>query len=165
MPIFGNTHIGGGITPHGSDFKSVSNFLLEEKGLITKLSIFCAGNGVLKGLIYSDSSGTPDSLLALSEEITLISSPSWQDTQFKEAIQLDPGQYWLGLIVPQSTTVYLDLVTNRRKYNSDLYSDGPTNPFGGGITTDNGLYSIYATYKQVDEVIWPHFNTTGRIGW
>ncbi|HWW91136.1 MAG TPA: hypothetical protein VNY35_10200, partial [Solirubrobacteraceae bacterium] len=109
-----------------------------------------AGQQVLKGLIYADSSNAPGALLGVTEQVTFKSTNTagWYDFVFSAPVKLAAGNYWLGVMNGGSagiTSFRYDTVSASRDYNANSYSAGPTNPFGAP-TIDAEQMSIYATY-------------------
>src|SRR5207245_158753 len=109
-----------------------------------------SGQEVLKGLIYSDAGGAPNTLLATSEQLTYKNTEAagWHDLTFATPVKLAAGNYWIGVITGQTGGVAgfrFDSVTSARDYNANTYASGPTNPFGA-VTVDAEQTSLYATY-------------------
>ncbi len=109
-----------------------------------------AGEQVIKGLIYSDAGGKPETLLGVSEALTFKSTNAagWYALPFASAVKLAPGNYWIGVITGATAKVAgfrFDSVAGSRDYNANVYGSGPTNPFGA-VTTDAEQTSLYATF-------------------
>lgn len=84
----------------------------------------------IKGVIYSDSSGTPDSLLATSSEL-IGHGPGWTALDFSPALSVAPGQYvWAGVIADATDVCDQCVGTGQIYYNPDTYADGPSSSFG-----------------------------------
>jgi hypothetical protein len=153
---FGKTAVGASSDSFVAERKRVNRYALPVAGSVTKLSIYLAhtatsGQQVLKGLIYSESTGAPGALLGVSEQLTFTSSSStgWYDLVFPSPINLTAGNYWIGVITGATggvTGFRYDSVSGSRDYNANTYSSGPTNPFGA-FTTDSEQTSLYATYS------------------
>jgi hypothetical protein len=135
--------------------KRGNRYALATSGAVTKLSIYLAptsnsGQQLLKGVLYSDASGKPETLLGVSEQLTFKStSPAgWYDLPFTAPIKLGAGSYWIGVISGATSHVAgfrYDGVSRSRDYNANAYSSGPSDPFGAA-TTDGEQTSLYATY-------------------
>jgi hypothetical protein len=151
MATFGNT-VGHNtnISALATNFKQGSKYTLSEDGTVTKLSLFMRdATGVARAVIYTDAAGSPDALMAVSNEVTFSSSGSdiWVDFPLPAGVPLSAGDYWLGFIAGAGTSSFFyDTVTNNRKFRAETYSATPADPFGGGITTDSIQIQIYATY-------------------
>jgi hypothetical protein len=152
---FGKTAVGGASDYFVAERKRVNRYALASAGSVSKLSIYLsptgtAGQQVLKGVIYSDSSGVPGSLLATSQQMTFASTSAtgWYDLSLSPPVKLAAGSYWIGVITGATAGIAgfrYDNVTGARDYNSNSYAAGPTNPFGA-VTTDGEQTSLYATY-------------------
>jgi hypothetical protein len=152
---FGKTAVGGASDYFVAERKRVNRYALASAGSVSKLSIYLsptgtAGQQVLKGVIYSDSSGVPGSLLATSQQLTFASTSAtgWYDLSLSSPVKLAAGSYWIGVITGATAGIAgfrYDNVTGARDYNSNSYAAGPTNPFGA-VTTDGEQTSLYATY-------------------
>ncbi len=168
---FGKTTVGGSVD-HGmySDYKIVHSATLSTSASVTKLSLYAIPGSrspnpqVVKGVIYSDSGGSPGALVASGTEVTYRGSTNgsgWFDLPLASPVTLPPGTYWLGFITGANTEgmgyVY-DNVSNSRAYNYNPYAGGPTNPFGSS-TKDSEQASIYATYTPNEPPASPPVNT------
>src|SRR5207244_6064958 len=124
---------------------------------VTKLSIYlergaASGQQVMKGIIYSDASGSPASLLGVSAQLTFTSASAagWYDLTFSTPVTLAAGNYWIGVLSGPTAKVAryrFAKLTGSRDHNSNKYTAGPSNPFGS-VTTNDKQLSLYATYTQ-----------------
>ena len=102
-------------------------------------------------MIYADAGGSPGSLVAVSNEVSVAhgQAAGWVDFGFASPPTLAAGNYWLGFIEGGSASViriYWDAAANGTEiYNSDTYSDGPSSPFGSPRLSTAAV-SVYATY-------------------
>jgi iron transport multicopper oxidase len=152
---FGKTTVGVGTDSFLADRKRVNRYALAAAGSVTKLSIYLAPTGtagqqLLKGLIYADSSGAPGGLLGVSEPLTFKSTNAagWYDLVFASPLKLAAGNYWIGVITGASSYVAgfrYDAVSGARDYNPNVYTSAPSNPFGTP-SVDPEQTSLYATY-------------------
>src|SRR5581483_10017363 len=85
---------------------------LAAPGSVSKLSIYLAptstsGQANVKGVIYSDSGGSPSSLLAVSGELVFSSTQAagWYDLKLPASVNLAAGTYWIGVITGGTTGV------------------------------------------------------------
>jgi thermitase len=152
---FGQTSVGPSSDYMVSDRKRVCRFQLTTSGSVSKLTMYLAptatnGQQVVKGVIYADQAGVPGALLAVSNELTFHSTDSagWYDLVFPSAVALQPGTYWIGVISGGASSVtgfrYAS-VAGARALNSNVYTSGPSNPFGTA-SIDGEQMSVYATY-------------------
>jgi hypothetical protein len=154
---FGTTTVGGSSDYFVAERKRVNRYSLPANGTVTKLSIYLAPTGtsgqqVLKGLIYTDSSGAPAALVAASEQLTFASTGAagWYELKFSSAVKLTAGNYWIGVMSGATAGVAgfrFASVTGSRDYNSNSYASGPSSTFGS-VTTDAEQMSLYATYTS-----------------
>jgi hypothetical protein len=138
-----------------ADRKRVDHVQLGVAGSVSKLTMYLAPTGtsgqqVLAGVIYADQSGSPGALLAVSNELTFHATDAagWYDLVFPSAVSLPAGTYWIGVISGGSSGVAgfrWNSVSGARALSSDLYADGPSNPFGSAAI-DSEQMSVYATY-------------------
>ena len=81
MATFGKTTNGASQSQSSTDRKKVSSAVPASSGTATSITSrgrVTVENTVIKGVIYSDSGGLPDALLAVSDEIT-VNSTTEQD--------------------------------------------------------------------------------------
>lgn len=152
---FGSTTVGGSYDTFSADRKRVNEYTLSVAGNVTNITIYLAptstgGEQVMKGIVYSDSSGKPATLLGATSQLTFHSTDKagWYAMTFPAALKLGPGNYWIGVITGSTGKVAsyrYKKVSNSRDYNSNKYSSGPTSSFGG-FSVDSEQMSLYATY-------------------
>jgi hypothetical protein len=157
---FGKTSLGASSDVYAANRKRVSRYALTVEGTVSKLSMYLAptataGQQVLEGLIYADSSGSPGALLATSTQLTFKSTNTagWYDLPFASPLPLSPGNSWIGVLTGGSGGVAgfrFDTLTSSRDLNSNTYTSGPSNPFGTS-STDSEQTSLYATYTPVEK--------------
>src|SRR5208283_950957 len=104
-PIFGKTSVGASSDFLGLERKRVNRYALPEAGSVARLKVYLAPTGtvgeqMLKGVIYSDSAGKPETLLGVTEQLTFksTSAAGWYDLPFASALKLEAGNYWIGVI-------------------------------------------------------------------
>ncbi len=155
-PTFGKTTIGASSDAYAANRKRVSLYTLPSTGSVSKLSIYLqpsgvSGQQVLEGIVYANSAGTPAALLGTSSPLTFHSTNTagWYALTFGTPLRLAAGSYWIGVITGATSDVAgfrYDSVSKSRVYNTNTYTSGPSNPFGGSLTTDSEQMSLYATY-------------------
>jgi hypothetical protein len=151
----GKTSVGKSTDSSTAERKRANRYTLPIPGTVSKLSIYLAptsasGEQVLKGVIYSDSAGSPGALVATSEQLTFNSTNAagWYDLSFPTPVKLSPGSYWIGTLdgpASKVAGVRFDSVAGSRTYNVNAYVSGASNPFGTA-TKDGEQMSLYATY-------------------
>jgi hypothetical protein len=135
--------------------KRATRFGLSQAARITKLRAYLDGRGAatgsqaVKGVVYTDAGGEPGGLVAGTAAVTIAAgrAPGWVDLTFTTPFSLGPGNYWLGLHSGNDHAVARyawGTRANARRYNIDTYSDGPSNPFGGGRFADSQEIAIFA---------------------
>ena len=150
MSTFGNTNIGGSWLNDSGNIKAVDKFTLSEAGDVSKLTIYVRGHNtgedqVRRGVIYSDTAGSPNALKGTTAEITVTSAQAagWVDLSFSPSVSLTPGDYWLGYIVGAnsagSDTAYD--ASSEGVYNNDTYADGASDPFGSDYSAARRYFS------------------------
>jgi hypothetical protein len=152
---FGKTTVGASSDTFSAERKRVNRYALAEAGSVTKLSLYLApratsGQQVLKGVIYSDSSGKPEALLGVTEQLTFkrTNAAGWYALPLAAPVKLAAGTYWIGVITGATSQVAglrYDSVPGARAWNANTFASGPTNPFGA-VTADSERMSLYATY-------------------
>jgi len=147
-------------------YKQATKFTLAADTTITTILAYAAavtGTVSARAVIYADAAGSPAALLATSDELPGIdTTPAWREFTLPTPVDLDPGDYWLGVIVPAGTNLYYDAgSTEQTRFNIDTYADGPSDPFGApGLSLDRE-YSIYATRPAFDT--WTSFRAATRL--
>lgn len=152
---FGSTTVGGSSDTFSADRKRVNEYTLSAAGSLTNITIYLAptftsGEQVMKGIVYSDSSGKPANLLGATSQLTFHSTDKagWYAMTFPTALKLAPGNYWIGVITGSTGKVAsyrYKKVSSSRDYNNNKYSSGPTSSFGS-FSVDGEQMSLYATY-------------------
>jgi hypothetical protein len=155
--LVGRTTIGTLTAGAPADTKVVEAYTLPACQIV-KLTAYVDGLGagggdqVSKPVIYT----AAGALVAVGDEVTVRrgQSPAWMDFPFsayKGGVVLAAGSYGLGFHyggVAQSMTRYYDSIggASQRTQNADTYADGPSATFGTSTTTNNVLFSWFASY-------------------
>jgi hypothetical protein len=107
-------------------------------GLVIKSTVVSA-NAKVMGVIYADNAGAPGALLHVTNELEgIVTEDNY--LYFASQINLVAGTYWLGIISDTSFGIRCSFV-NSFVYNTNSYTDGPSDPFGAFTTsTYYGLY-------------------------
>jgi hypothetical protein len=147
MPIFGYNTIGGSSHTSALNQASVGIYALSQNGSVSKLTAYLSGaTHNVKGLIYSDSSGTPNALLGTSNPTSVNSLGAWFDLTFSSSVALTTGNYWLGVIGDGSDVWVFDSGSSNLNYDAANSYAAPSNPFVSGSTAGSLNMSVYATY-------------------
>lgn len=162
LDTFGYTVIGGSNHALVKDIKQGTKYLISTTGIIDTVVFYGkTGNGAqapyeVKACIYSDNAGAPDSLLATSGAIAVTSDLAWRKATFSSEVFLDSGSYWLTIISATKFTTYYDAGTqSQRAVITDVYSDGPSDPFGSPSYTHDSLsiYAIFRPWSELDTMV------------
>jgi hypothetical protein len=150
---FGTMDVGVSIQNTSTDRVWISQFMLTEPAMVQQLVVRCAptgGQGAdVRGVIYADASGTPATLLATTNVITVPSGPqSWVPLAFSAPLALEPGMYWLGTHNASAISIAYQSAIGGTKFNNDVFADGTDATYGGGATTFSMQLSIYAEYTR-----------------
>lgn len=141
MNVFGKFTAGGGsdfVT--SADRKIASIVSVTSGGILEAINVRIrvgSGSTVGKAIIYSDSAGTPNSLLATSDEIAF-SNTDFLVLRFPMSganrIAISQTNYWIGVHVqdPGTPSVYVSkgATSNLASHNIDTYSGGAAATFG-----------------------------------
>jgi hypothetical protein len=110
-----------------------------------------------KLVIYSDTAGEPDALLAVSDEFlltTAMSSEAARAYTFSGANQISITSgtpYWIGVHFSDPGTGNLSIsranTVGLTRSEVDTYSDGTSNPCGCAVVSNGGL-DIYIEYDD-----------------
>jgi hypothetical protein len=159
---FGKTTVGSLTTNSGfsADVKRCTKYTLGEPGYVTSMTLYTGGDpdftgsqGV-KGVIYATSGGVPTTLKGTTNQllVSVGQAPAWRTLTLPSPVYLAAGTYCLGTITGATAgvaTFYYDSVAGSWFKNDDLYSDGPTNPFGTTYETGDIQMSMYASYTPL----------------
>ena len=151
-PSIGRTTVGANVSGGlRSDFKRgspIQNTVMGEPWSFTAYLDGLGGNTGSQEItiaLYRDANGVPGELVRTSTPTTIAAGtkPGWYTFGFPQYphIAIAPGRYWLMLLTGQNTGIvryYADGAGNWYG-NNDLYSDGPSNPFGPGGTGDGRI--------------------------
>ncbi|MEM2111450.1 MAG: dockerin type I domain-containing protein [Candidatus Bathyarchaeia archaeon] len=162
---FGKTTVGAASGTINGDTKFASCFYLgipqTYHANVTKISWrgYSGSQAKARAIIYSanQTDGTPLQLVGVSQETTLSTITQWWNFTFDPPVMLSRGYHWLGLISEPTTLYYRfdyayvpEINASAFAYNSNLYSDGPSNPFGTPTYLNRSI-SIYATYDLIQD--------------
>ena len=133
--VFGETHLGVGGYIEMWNYKIASLYTLNSNAPVINYLVFDSNtySGALhvKCLIYANDGGVPGQLLYQTVEVNPV-VVGWNIAPFVAPVSLIAGSYWLGVIHDEMINIGATGMTNGSYYNSDTYSNGPTDPFGSG---------------------------------
>lgn len=142
-------------SPFSAGDKRASKFTLSEAALVTSISFYTTANTggphQYRAGIYTDSSGSPDALIAQTPgTVTLANTaPSaWSMLALANPVLLPAGTYWLAVAASGGarSLPFVSGTGQKADINTlDTFSDGMDTPFGGS-TVSTGEHFIYATY-------------------
>lgn len=160
MATFGYTTAYSSSSSSSVDRRSASPATPSSSGTVSSLTfrarLSAAGTAYAKGVIYSDNSGSPGTLLAVTDEISFTNTTQdWQTANFSgaNAISIASGtQYWIGFHqqdpgTPNIVRVQSTGTADAQASEADTYSDGPAADWGTP-TLQTGPLSVYVTYTE-----------------
>jgi hypothetical protein len=159
MATFGKTTNGAGSSGSSVDRTYVSSASPASSGTVSSITVrlwlASAGTGTWKGVIYSDSAGSPNTLLATSDEATFTStSETDQTANFSGAnlISITSGAtYWIGAQQKDPGAMNInrsqDSTAGQTRSEADTYADGPMDPWSG-TATSSGPLDCFVTYTE-----------------
>jgi hypothetical protein len=142
LPInkLGKVTTGANNSVWSSDYKRVNRWNLPSDGWVNQMEVEIktsgtSAQGLVKGVIYADVNGVPGSLLAVTQQLSIVNTQSWgwYGLSMANPVHLPPGNYWLGTISSGYVGFYFDNVPGSRYWNSNTYASGPrggTTPLG-----------------------------------
>jgi hypothetical protein len=161
-PTFGKTTQGAAMNSASADVKRASSFALATGGVtVTKLTAYLDGLGAasgsqsVMGVVYAadGSGGAPGTLLCQTAGLTVAAgqAAAWVDLTISGSCSLpSAGNYYLGLLTGSTSGVArygYDAVTGGAQYSSNVFTSGPSNPWGATTSIDVQL-AINASYKS-----------------
>lgn len=151
MATFGNTNVETGNNIGVTDYKLGYQATLAENGAVTSISVYSVSDGrTAKAFIYSDDTNQPKTLLALSPETASVTT-AWVTFTFASPVALAAGNYWLGIISPDGFTGRYaatgGLHDTGGGAGTDVYVDGPADPWDSHVGAGTRKVSVYATYS------------------
>jgi hypothetical protein len=161
---FGRRNYGTGLNRAMEKDKMVSKFTLTEKAEIGKLTVYglCTLGANIKGIIYSDSAGSPSTLLGATPEVTVTGGAQLVVLTFASRITLEAGNYWIGIhhktVGGTFNYICQSPVTGGIAGATDDYDDGTAASFGA-VTWYDYEMCIYATYyvtKTIGNMVTGH---------
>jgi hypothetical protein len=163
MATFGQTSNGASsstVVDADGDNLWTSSATPSSSGIVVSLTSrfhVTAGSVNVRGVVFSDNAGEPDSLLAVTDDGNFTNTSEQENTlNFSGAnlISIVSGTpYWVGLHweSPAGGDLVLsrDATANlRRVANGDTFSGGTATPISAPVTTLSGPVDAYITYTE-----------------
>jgi hypothetical protein len=103
-----------------------------------------------KAVLYSDSAGAPNALVATGTEVTGATSGTTLTLPFSSGQALTGGtQYWIGYITDTSVALQrFDSTSTTGRIKSNTYASGAPNP-AGSMTTGQAVWRLWGTLSSV----------------
>lgn len=130
---------------------NVSDFVAPENGTVTKMSLYLASfvdSPYFKGVVFTDSSGEPLTLIAATPETDPPTAYGWVDCTFSESFEITSGtRYWVGCVSSAyNLSNYSGSCTGSHIKKTEINYETPTN-WGTTLSTSNNYaLSISVTY-------------------
>jgi hypothetical protein len=143
---FGNTAVGT-LTNYFATDRDASRFQLIENGVLQSVTAYFKNSGFnAKVAVYSDSNGSPSTLIAQSNAETVTSS-GWKIFTIPKT-PLTQGYYWLCVVSSSSssTGTMTASSTTSHVWKANTYSGDYPSTFGSLSGNEKTVTSIYATY-------------------
>jgi hypothetical protein len=163
--LLGQTSSGPRSAALDTNIKRVNDYSLPTAGVVPWMYADLGATGTpgaeqVRSVIYADSNGAPGAFVAATMPITIRpSSPTMPyRLSFAKAVHLNPGTYWLGLLTGGTTgvaAIRFFPVPSSAPTNANLFSAGPSDPFGPIASVGDAQLSLYAFY------VVPNQTTTG----
>jgi hypothetical protein len=152
--LFGKRTPGASWSAMSANTKRASPFTLYFPATVRRIHAYIDGGGATTGsqtvraVLYRNAGGNPGAYVTRSFEFNVPAgmSPRWVPFYLAPPAALKPGVYWIGLqsaATHQVARYAWDSVPNSRRYNVDVDSDGPSDPFGPALSDDQQM-SIFA---------------------
>lgn len=151
--VIGQVHSEDSQLLYGQYDSIVTKFYVPNTVAVSKIrfaSVSVYATAKVKGLIYDDSSGSPNVRKAVSSELTGVATYWNNDLSFASDPILTPGWYWFGIVSDTSMTLLGSGTGYLYYYNGTALSDytSPSNPFGTANFHGHGVsIQVLATEK------------------
>jgi hypothetical protein len=135
---------GGTVT---TNLKYASQFVMSDSGLITALEVQASSAKVIntRMMIYADAGGVPGALLGQTNVLSSVVLGA-NDYTLATPVSLLAGQvFWVALHSDGNFNWFLTNQKGGSRYNTDLFSDGPSDPFGAA-SVDNKKAPVFVVY-------------------
>ncbi|MDO9258137.1 MAG: BACON domain-containing carbohydrate-binding protein [Bacteroidales bacterium] len=159
VKTLGNTDVYSLIST--AEYRKAQPITFSESGKIESLSVYHSGGtgNVLMG-VYSDQSGSPATLLGVTESTPINTEEGWQTIPLKSPVEVASGHtVWLSWVFENNPGIRYTSGTPGRIKSTETWPEGMPETFGTGVYADY-KYSVYCTYIQVN--ITPKLNVSER---
>ncbi len=133
------------LTNLGTVYTFASSFVLTENAAVTAISVYSMSNMYLKVGIYSDTSSAPNTLVVVSNPVTLAAN-GWV-TVGVGPVNLSAGNYWLAVGFPSSSPTGGEAYTNQSSGSMLGCSGFFSNPWATAFTDPSDHLSMEALYQ------------------
>jgi hypothetical protein len=167
-PTFGLTSIGSATCPpgtagitsvlslstsFGTGILQAQKIAIPSGGATIKsvsINLKSVGSEFLNFALYTDSSGTPSTLVSASVTRQQTATLGWMTVTYATPFYVSSGSYWIAFQMQYgvSAVAYDTSGSNSRYYRGYAWGSFPT-PFGSG-GFDNIRFSLYVTYVQTE---------------
>lgn len=166
IQTFGNTGNNASTQTNSADRKYVYSATPSSDGTVVSGSARIWNGGTVtsntKLVIYSDTAGEPDALLAVSDEFALTTAMNTETARaytFSGANQIaitSGTPYWIGVHFSDPGTGNISIsranTVGLTRSEVDTYSDGTSDPCGCAVVSNGGL-DIYIEYDDTPIVV------------
>lgn len=152
----GQPTIGPRVVGLDADIKRVNEYALPTAGTVVWMYTYLGPTGTpgaeqVQGVVYDDVGGMPGALVGTTVAVTITpkSAQTWYQLPFPQQLQLQPGNYWIGLLTGGTSAVAgstFSAVPQSAPANANVFSAGPSNPFGPITRVGDTLLSQYLFY-------------------
>ena len=158
---FGYIKVGASEDEMANTYITAQRHQCNATGTLTTISLYCKTNsaaGKVTTFLYADSSGSPSTLLATSNEITVGTSYSWVNFTISYPV-ITTTYYWFGRMSDSTLYTKYDAgAANQWAYDGSLTYPTPSNPLNEDGTSANqaGMYgtvsNMYPYIQQQSDV-------------
>ncbi|MHB8695391.1 MAG: SchA/CurD-like domain-containing protein [Solirubrobacteraceae bacterium] len=152
----GQPLIGPRVVGLDANVKRVNEYTLPAAGTVVWMYSYLGPTGTpgaeqVQGVVYDDAGGTPGALVGTTVAVTITpkSAQTWYQLPFPQQLHLQPGNYWIGLLTGGTSAVAgstFSTVPQSAPANDNVFSAGPSNPFGPITRVGDTLLSQYLFY-------------------
>ncbi len=140
-----------------TDLKYSTSLVMDESGLIIALQMSTTSTKTVntRMMIYADSAGVPGALLAQSAVKTSVVSGLNTYTLLVPLSVLVGQTIWVALHTDANVNWLLSSSPGGSRYNTDLFSDGPSDPFGASSLDNKKAPVLIILLEAVNASILP----------
>lgn len=150
---------GGGGNPGTvtNDLKYATTVTMDDSGLIIALQMITSSNKTVntRMMVYADASGVPGALLGYTDTLTSVTSGTNEYTMVVPVSVLLGDVVWVALHTDGNVNWLLTNVAGGSRYNTDLFSDGPADPFGVASVDNKKAPVVIVLLESADASVLP----------